>query len=91
MVLAWGAQGPGPDRLCFGLGGQGSWAGPAWVWLGRPRVLGRAGLVLNTLKNHDSDGDVNLNTFLGHAIRQGKNLFIIKLFNMALALFHKHL
>ena len=24
------------------LGGQGSWAGPAW--LGRPRVLGRTGL-----------------------------------------------
>ena len=38
--LAWGAKGPGPDRL--GLGGQGSWAGPAW--LGGPRVLGRAGL-----------------------------------------------
>ena len=64
----------GSDRLGFGLGGQGSWAGPAWVlalgggegggwgweggrgswagpvwfWLGGPRVLGRAGLVLNT-------------------------------------------
>ncbi len=37
------AKGPGPDRL--GLGGQGSWAGPAW--LGGPRVLGRAGLVLH--------------------------------------------
>ena len=74
-VLAWGGQGswagpawvwlgeargPGPDRLGFGLGGQGSWAGPAWVWLWGPRVLGRAGLVLNTLKNHDSDGDVNI-------------------------------
>ena len=35
--------GPGPDRL--GLGGQGSWAGPAW--LGGPRVLGRAGLVVH--------------------------------------------
>ena len=34
------AKGPGPDRL--GLGGQGSWAGPAW--LGGPRVLGRTGL-----------------------------------------------
>ena len=54
--LAWGAKGPGPGRL--GLGGQGSWAGPAW--LGGPRVLGRTGLVLNTLKNHDSDGDVNI-------------------------------
>ena len=40
--LAWEAKGPGPDRL--GLGGQGSWAGPAW--LGGPRVLGRAGLGL---------------------------------------------
>ena len=40
--LAWGAKGPGPDRL--GLGGQGSWAGPAWLWLGGPRVLGQAGL-----------------------------------------------
>ena len=40
------AKGPGPDRLGFGLGGQGSWAGPAWFWLGGPRVLGRAGLVL---------------------------------------------
>ena len=53
------AKGPGPDRLGFGLGGQGSWAGPAWfwpggqeswagpawVWLGGPRVLGRTGLV----------------------------------------------
>ena len=27
---------------------------------GGPRVLGRAGLVFNTLKNHDSDGDVNI-------------------------------
>ena len=30
------------------MGGQGSWAGPAWVlawvWLGGPRVLGRTGL-----------------------------------------------
>ena len=26
----------------------------------RIRVLGRAGLVLNTLKDHDSDGDVNI-------------------------------
>ena len=34
------AKGPGPGRL--GLGGQGSWAGPAW--LGGPRVLGRTGL-----------------------------------------------
>ena len=24
------------------------------------------------MKDHDSDGDVNLNTFLGHAIWQGK-------------------
>ena len=31
---------PEPDRL--GLGGQGSWAGPAW--LEGPRVLGRTGL-----------------------------------------------
>ena len=31
-----------------GLVGQGSWAGPAWFWLGGPRVLGWAGLVLNT-------------------------------------------
>ena len=30
----------------FGLGGQGSWAGPAWLWLGGPRVLGRTGLGL---------------------------------------------
>ena len=44
LALAWGAKGPGPDRLGFGLGGQGSWAGPAWLWLGGPRVLGRAGL-----------------------------------------------
>ena len=43
---AWNHKGPGPDRLGFGLGGQGSWAGPAWFWLGGPRVLGRAGLVL---------------------------------------------
>ena len=36
MVEFWlgGAKGPGPDRLGFGLGGQGSWAGPAWFWLG---------------------------------------------------------
>ena len=38
--------GPGPDRLGFGLGGQVAWAGPAWFWLGGPRVLGRTGLVL---------------------------------------------
>ena len=38
--------GPGPDWLGFGLGGQGSWAGPVWAWLGGPRVLGRTGLVL---------------------------------------------
>ena len=38
--VAWGAKGPGPDRL--GLGGPGSWAGPAW--LGAPKVLGRTGL-----------------------------------------------
>ena len=31
--------------MLLGLGGQGSWAGPAW--LGGPRVLGRAGLVLH--------------------------------------------
>ena len=43
MGLAWGAKGPGPDRLGFWLGGQGSWAGPAWFWLGGPRVLGRTG------------------------------------------------
>ena len=60
LALAWGAKGPGPDRLGFGLGGQGSWAGPAWVWLGGPRVLGRAGLVYNTLNKHDSDEDVNI-------------------------------
>ena len=42
-----------------GEGGRGSWAGPVWFWLGGPRVLGWAGLVLNTLKNHDSDRDVN--------------------------------
>ena len=74
LVSAWGAKGPGPDRLGFGLGGQGSWAGPArvwlggqgswagpaWFWLGGPRVLGRAGLVLNTWKDHDSDEDVNI-------------------------------
>ena len=42
-----------------------SQAGPAW--LGGPRVLGRAGLVLNTLKNHDSDGYVNvINTLKNH-------------------------
>ena len=46
LGLAWGAKGPGPDRLWFGLGGRGSWAGPVWVWLGGPRVLGRTGLVL---------------------------------------------
>ena len=28
LGLAWGAKGPGPGRLGFGLGGQGSWAGP---------------------------------------------------------------
>ena len=54
LALAWG------DRLGFGLGGQGSWARPAWVWLGGPRVLGRAGLVYNTLNKHDSDEDVNI-------------------------------
>ena len=32
--IACRAKAPGPDRLGFGLGGQGSWAGPAWVWLG---------------------------------------------------------
>ena len=25
-----GAGGPGPDRFGSGVGGQGSWAGPAW-------------------------------------------------------------
>ena len=30
-----GAKGPGPDRLGFGLGGQGSWAGPAWFLIFR--------------------------------------------------------
>ena len=45
-IILSGCLGPGPDRLGFGLGGQGSWAGPAWVWLGGPRVLGRTGLVL---------------------------------------------
>ena len=52
----WGeeGQGPGPDPFGFrpfrpGLGGGGG-----------PRVLGRAGLVFNTLKNHDSDGDINI-------------------------------
>ena len=43
-----------------GGGAGGSWAGPVWFWLGGPRVLGRAGLVLNTLKNPDSDEDVNI-------------------------------
>ena len=54
----WGwAKGPRPDPLGFrsfrpglgggeGGGGQGSWAGPAWFFY--------------TLKNHDSDGDVNI-------------------------------
>ena len=37
------------NRLGFGLGDQGSWAGPAWFWLGGPRVLGRAGLALHYL------------------------------------------
>ena len=46
LPIVWGAKGPGPGRL--GLGGQGSWAGPAW--LGGPRVLGRAGLVLHYCK-----------------------------------------
>ena len=67
MGGGWGAGGPGPGRLGSGLGGWvgvgggagGSWAGPVWFWLGGPRVLGQAGLVLNTLKNHDSDEDVN--------------------------------
>ena len=37
----------GPRVLGWtGLGGQGSWAGPAWDWLGGPRVLGRTGLGL---------------------------------------------
>ena len=49
LVLAWGAKGPGPDRLGFGLGakgpgpdrlgfglgGQGFWAGPAWFLIFR--------------------------------------------------------
>ena len=26
------AKGPGPDRLGFGLGGQGSWAGLGLAW-----------------------------------------------------------
>ena len=50
-----------PIVLRIGLPtGQWVWAGPAWVWLGGPRVLGLACLVLNTLKNHDSDEDVNI-------------------------------
>ena len=36
----------GVNRLGLGLRGQGSWAGPARVWLGGPRVLGRTGLGL---------------------------------------------
>ena len=96
------AKGPGPGRLGFGLGGQGSWAGPAWFWLGgqgswagparfwlggakgpgpdrlgfrpfRPGLGGGEGggeggqgswagpaWFFYTLKNHDSDGDVNI-------------------------------
>ena len=41
-----------PFRL--GLGGWGR------GWAGGPRVLGRADLVCDTLKNHDSDKDVNI-------------------------------
>ena len=33
-------------RVGGGGGGRGSWAGPVWFWLGGPRVLGQAGLVL---------------------------------------------
>ena len=41
LVLAWGAKGPGPDRLGFGLGGQGSWAGPAWFLILRRTIIFR--------------------------------------------------
>ena len=57
----------------MGRGGPGSHAGPVWVppvlpglggwgkwWVGGPRVLGRAGLILNTERDHDSDEDVNI-------------------------------
>ena len=42
LGLAWGAKGPGPDRLGFGLGGQGSWAGLAWFLIlrGTMTVMG---------------------------------------------------
>ena len=54
--LGGGGEGGG-----WGWGGAGgSWAGPVWFWLGGPRVLGRAGLVLNTLDKLDSDKDVNI-------------------------------
>jgi hypothetical protein len=46
-----GAKGPGPERLGFGLGGQGSWAGPAWLGLGGPRVLGRILGVCGSVRN----------------------------------------
>ena len=60
LGLAWGAKGPGPGRLGLAWGAKGP--GPDWLGfgLGGPRVLGRTGLVLNTLKNHDSDEDVNI-------------------------------
>ena len=60
-LLVWlGGPGSWAGPAWVWLGGPGSWAGPAWVWLGGPRVLGRAGLVYNTLNKHDSDEDVNI-------------------------------
>ena len=41
LCFGLGGKGPGPDRLGFGLVGQGSWAGPAWGAKGRgPDRLG---------------------------------------------------
>ena len=42
-----------------GGGGPGVLGRTGLVLAWGPRVLGQAGLVLNTLKNHDSDEDVN--------------------------------
>ena len=47
LVLAWGAKGPGPDRLGFGWGAKGPGPDRLGFGLGGPRVPGRAGLVLN--------------------------------------------
>ena len=43
-----------------GGGGRGALGRTGLVMAWGPRVLGRTGLVLNTLKNHDSDEDVNI-------------------------------